>query len=409
MVTHQAVNNAVVEITQYMLNSVSQEGSWGTIDYTDWGPIISALNVEHLLHCGLSIEDTWTVQNDTNLYQCSIEKCLEYLSGQIHSDGSFGADFWDTCKLATIIVEQNLYSYFDYNKIHAYILQFIASGGLHTQADDYSQSAEWSGPGTYAACAYYLFCANEKDLANSVLSDAIALQQSDGSFVGKKTRTGDNVIHPIWHTAQMLRVILKSKYSNDADLVQKTTHWIESIQGDDGEYDDFGQFVTYYTAYAALAYLALPQRPQPHTDRSIGYLLRKTRNGKVDDFGGTIMTAQALSAYLNPNDLINVYQTIQISSAKKLLTENQQLKEEVKTLSAKIEEYDTKYKNADIVLSKKDAWKWGLWFGLITLILGIIVPILINLVVGVFSNKLNGNSNPSDKTSYVQQADSADY
>ncbi|MCR5636229.1 MAG: hypothetical protein K6F76_03495 [Clostridiales bacterium] len=386
MVTHQAVNNAVVEITQYMLNSVSQEGSWGTVDYTDWGPIISALNVEHLLRCGLSIEDTWTVQNDTYLYQCSIKKCLEYLSKQIHDDGSFGADFWDTCKLATIIVEQNLYSYFDYARIHSYILQFVHDGGLQIQANDYSQSAEWSGPGTYAACAYYLFCADEKDLANSVLSDVISLQQSDGSFVGKKTRTGDNVIHPIWHTAQMLRTILKSKFCYDADLVQKTTHWIKSIQGDNGEYDDFGQFVTYYTAYAALAYLSLPKRPQPNTDRSIGYLLRKTRNGKVDDFGGTIMTAQALSAYLNPNDLINVYQTIQISNAKKLLAENLQLKEEVRSLSEKIKEYDSKYADSDIILSKKDVWKLSLWFGFITLVLGIIAPALINIIVDLASN-----------------------
>ncbi len=252
MATYQTVYNTVVEITEYILDSVSIEGSWGTIDYTDWGPIITALNVEHLLLCGIAIDDEWIVINGANTFHCSINTCLKYLSSKIHDNGSFGADFWDTCKLATIIIEHNLYDYFDYDKIHSYIIQFVNNGGLQVQANDYSQSAEWSGPGTYAACVYYLLCAGQRTLANSILSEAIAMQQGDGSFVGKKTRTGDNVIHPIWHTSQMLKVILKSSYHNNAEMVQKIYHWIESVQGSDGEYDDFGQFVTYITLHMPL-------------------------------------------------------------------------------------------------------------------------------------------------------------
>lgn len=397
------VYNSVIGITKYMLNSVSQDGSWGTTDYTNWGPIITALNIEHLLICGVPVDEEWVVVNGTNTYNCSIKKCIEYLSSAIHENGSFGADFWDTCKLATIIIEQNLYEYFDYDKIHSYIIQFINNGGLEVKANDYSESVEWSGPGTYAACIYYLFCAGERDLANTMLSEAIILQQSDGSFVGKKTRTGDNVIHPIWHTAQMLKVILKSSYNNDAEMVQKITHWIESVQGLEGEYDDFGQFVTYYTAYAALAFLELPQRPQPYTDRSIDYLLRKCKNGKVDDFGGTIMSAQAFDAYIGANDLITVFQTIQVSRSKELLLENKQLKNDIKILSKRIDEYDAKYKDADIILSKKEVWKWGIWFGLITLILGIIVPILINVFISSFSYDSDRNSD-SNISSYVQDS-----
>lgn len=381
MTTHQTVYNAIVKITDYILNSVSEEGAWGTSDYTDWGPIITALNVEHLLLCGMSIDDEWTVTNGSNTFQCSIKRCLMYLSNIIHEDGSFGVDFWDTCKLATIIINQNLQDHFEYNKIHSYIINFVENGGLNVQANDYSQSAEWSGPGTYAACAHYLISSNERKLANSVLSEAIALQQSDGSFVGKKNRTGDNVIHPIWHTSQMLRVILNSSYNNNSDMIKKITHWIESVQGPNGEYDDFGQFVTYYTAYAALAFLALPQWPQPYTDYAINYLLKKSQTGKVDDFGGTIMAAQAFDAYLSATELADVYQSIQILHSKELQQENKYLKEQNTILTSKINEYDLKYKEADIILSKKDAWKLGIWFGLITLILGILVPVLINVAI----------------------------
>lgn len=380
MATHQAVFNATLKITQYMMNSVAQDGSWATVDYTDWGPIITALNVEHLLNCGMTIDDEWKITKEQNLYHCSIKHCIDYLSKNIKDNGSFGADFWDTCKLATLIVQHNLQNYFEYEKIHNYIIDFINTGGLEIQADDYSQSAEWSGPGTYAACAYYLLCINERTLADKVISDALAMQQSDGSFVGKKNRTGDNVINPIWHTAQMLRVILKSRYSNNAELIQKITRWIETVQGNDGEYDDFGQFVTYYTSYAALAFLDLPQRPQPYTERTIDYLLSKMKDGKVDDFGGTIMAAQAFSAYLGPNDLSSIFKEIEISCAKELIEENKELKNQNEHLKQLLSDLSKKYSDADIVLSKKDAWKFGLWFGVITLILGIIVPILINTI-----------------------------
>lgn len=402
MATHRMVYDTVVKITNYILNSVSEEGTWGTSDYTDWGPIITALNVEHLLLCGMAVEDEWTVVNGSNTFHCSIKKCLKYLSNIIHEDGSFGVDFWDTCKLATIIIKQNLYDYFDYNKIHSYIINFVQNGGLQVQANDFSQSTEWSGPGTYAACAHYLLSSQERDLANSVLLEAIKLQQNDGSFVGKKTRTGDNVIHPIWHTSQMLRVILNSCYSNNSDMIQKITHWIESVQGPNGEYDDFGQFVTYYTAYAAIAFLSLPQWPQPYTDYTIDYLLRKSQNGKVDDFGGTIMAAQAFDTYLPDNDLATVYQTIQISRAKELLQENRYLKEKNTILTTQINEYDSKYKDADIVLSKKDAWKLGIWFGLITLILGLLVPVLINVSVDALKNKEEKST--ASTTSYMYES-----
>ncbi len=152
-----------------------------------------------------------------------------------------------------------------------------------------------------------------------------------------------------------------------------------------------------------MAFLESPQWSQPYTDRSIDYLIRKSQKGKVDDFGGTIMAAQVFDAYLNANDLIAVYQTIQISRSKELLLENKQLKKDVETLTIQIDEYDAKYKEADIILSKKDAWKLGIWFGLITLILGIIVPVLINLLVIKFID--DSSHNPISTTyNYVQES-----
>ena len=172
----------------------------------------------------------------------------------------------------------------------------------------------------------------------------------------------------------MLKAMLKCGYQNDEERINKITHWIESVQGTNGEYDDFGQYVTYYTSYAVLAFLELPHRPQHSTDLSVEYLLAKSKNGKVDDFGGTIMAAQAFAAYIGPNSLSTVYDTIQISRSKELVIENGELKKQIQLLNKKINEYDKKYKNADIVLSKKEAWKLGIWIGIITLILGIILP-----------------------------------
>ena len=392
MATYQSVYNATIETTRYILDSVSVDGSWGTVDFADWGPIITALNVDHLLLCGLAIEEEWTVINDSSTFQCSLKKCLDYLANNVNEDGSFGADFWDTCKLATIVVEHSLQGYFDYEKINAYILQYVRDGRLQIHTDEYSRSTEWSGPGTYAACVSYLLNVKEIDLANSVLSDALDLQQNDGSFVGKKARTGDNLIHPIWHTAQMLRVLLKSKYQNNADLIDKIVHWMESIQGAGGEFDNFGQYIIYYTAYGALAYLALPNTPQPYTERAIDFLLSKSQNGKYDDFGGTIMVAQVFEAYLRSNDLQNIYRDIQMKQAQKLLLEVKQLRAQIEQQSKQIseyaiqiQEYKDRYKDADIILSKKDVWKFSIVFGFVTLLLGIIVPVLINVIVAIMT------------------------
>lgn len=406
MADHKQILDAVIETTQYMLNSVSEEGAWGVSDYSDWGPIITALIVEHLLLCGVPIDKEWTVINNSNTYQCSLKKCMNYLAGKIHDDGSFGADFWDTCKFAALIKEKHLEEYFEYEKVHSYIIQFVKGGGLRVQGDDYSQSAEWSGPGTYAACAHYLLRAGERDLADKVLSDAIAMQQSDGSFVGKKTRTGDNLIHPIWHTSQMLKTMLEFG-SYDEGRVKRIEDWIISVQCPDGQYDHFGQFITYYTAYAVLAYLALPKSPAPHTDLAIEYILKKSQNGKYDDFGGTIMAAQAFDAYLSEKVLKNVYQTIQISQANVLLLENNQLKDQTKALEEQVRAYDEKYKDADIILSKKDAWKLSVIFGTVTLILGLIVPVLINAAVAMITKK-SEDSTSKERTSYVQQIDSSE-
>lgn len=391
MADYKKIKQAIIDITQYMLESVSPDGSWGTLDFTNWGPIITALNIEHLLRCGVPIDKEWSVSGGQGEYICSIRKSLQYLNQNVHENGSFGADFWDTCKLARIIKQYGLESFFDYEKIHSYIVEFVKTDGLLKQANDNSASGEWSGPGTYAACADYLLISdqpNDHSLAKAIIDEALKLQQANGSFTGKKKKTGDNVIHPVWHTAQMLMVLVKSSYQYDEGLINSIANWIIDVQGDSGEYGDFGQYVSYYTGYAILAFQALPCVPRINLEKALEFMLNRVQGGKVDDFGGTVMAVEAFDSYIKQNDLQDIYHIIQVEKNELLLADNLRLEHEILTLSEELQTFKDKYKDADIVLSKKEVWKLGIWISTVILILGIIFPIIVNIIIDSIQNKM---------------------
>ena len=379
MFRYQDILDAEIEITRCLLNTVSNDGSWGTADFSDWGPIITVLAVEHLLRCGYTIDDEW-VSDAIASERFSIRKSIHYITEKIHEDGSFGADFWDTCRFGCVIIEQKLQSFVEYHKVHNYIVDYVKSGKLQTLSNQVGSHSDWSGPGTYAVCAKFLFLAGDRDLGNEVLSEAIKMQQHNGCFTGKKTKTGDYKIHPIWHTAQMLMVLMKTPYANNGELIDRIVQWIELAQSDNGEYDDFGQIGIYYTAYAILAMQCIPSQPSAHLDAAVLFLLSQNRNGKYGDCGGTVMVADAFGHLLQPNDLSSISASIRMSDAKSIWEENKTLRSEIENLKKENDELENKLSSADIILSKKDAWKLGIWVAIIIFLLGIIAPIIINVV-----------------------------
>lgn len=392
MIPYQEVLNAEIEITKFLLQTVSSDGSWATADFSDWGPVITVLAVEHLLRCGVTLEDEWVLESDSSS-RFSLRKSIEYLNKNIHEDGSFGADFWDTCRFGCVIIEQNLKEFFPYQAIHDYIVDFAKSDKLQKLSSEIGPSSDWSGPGTFAMCANFLFLSDDRDLGNEVLTEALKMKQSNGCFTGKKNKTGDNKIHPIWHTAQMLMALMKSSFANNEELINCIISWIEQAEGENGEYDDFGQVSIYYTSYAVLAMQSIPSQPSSHLEAAIRFLLSQNRKGKYGDCGGSVMVADALRRQLQPNDLSSIFSFIRMSDAKMIWEKNIDLQRQIDEFKEKITEYERKYSGADIVLSKKDVWIIGIWITVVVLLLGIIAPIIIN-IVSTKSNELQKEERP---------------
>lgn len=378
-ISYQAILDANIRITTHLLSNTSLTNTWGNNDNNEWEPIITALMVEHLLDCGFSVEDEWLSKD---IY-CSVKDCIDYLDSNVHSDGSFGADFWDTCRLATIIIEHDLCNYFDYEKIKRYIIDYINDGKLTVNNKDMSHATDWSGPGTYAVCAQYLFNSGEKDLAKKVITEAIDLQHNDGSFTGKKSLTGDNVIHPVWHTAQMYQTMLKMGVGNN-DQLNSIISWIESVMEADGGYGILPGYSAYYTSYAAMAFQNSPVRRNYPREKTYQYLLEHELNSEIESDGGSVMALLAFDLFLGKDQISTIRERIELDNLKKLRLANNQLinqvnelKNTIKSLSQTVDSYEKKYKDADIILSKRD----GFWISIIITLIGIIFPVIVNLII----------------------------
>ena len=364
------VTDKLVSVTRYILDTMSEEGNWKSPEHEPWGPIITVLNVDHLLSCGMKIDDEWSVNCNGQIHKCTLNKCLEYLNSQINQDGNFGADFWDSCKMAAFVLKYKIQEKIPkFTCLQEYIKNKYNIGYLSSH--DYN----WAGPGAYAACADFFLYNGQSDIAKAIINSVITLQKRDGSFVGMEKSTGGYFVNPIWHTSQVIMTILNSHYDINEDIVNNAKQYMIDKQAPNGGYDDFSNYGIYYASYAILGFLAFNNRPE-NLKRALDNVINLISiEGKVGDAGGTTMVALALGKYLG-DDVHNIFEKIQIKRSKALLEENKILKQKNDELISQINVFNTRYGDADIVLTKKEVWKWGILLAIIIFI----IPILTDFV-----------------------------
>jgi len=378
VVNNIEVTDKLISITRYILDSVSDEGNWESPEHEPWSPIITVCNVDHLLSCGMKEDDEWPISRDGSMYDYSINKSLKYLNSQINPDGSFGADFWDTCRMAVLVLKRKLQQKItNFTNLEMYIENKYRADYLSNH--DY----DWAGPGVYAACADYYLRKGQNDVAKNIIDSVITLQKNDGSFVGHEKRTGGYVVNPIWHTSQVIMTVLGNDIVINEDIVNAAKQYLIDKQSPDtGGYEDFGNYGIYYTAYAILGFLSFSNPPE-NLKRALSCLMASVSNdGKAGDPGGTIMTALALGKYLG-SDLNSLFDSIQVKRNKSLLSENKALKQKIEELSTEVNTFKTRYKDADIVLTKKEVWKWGILISIFVSVIMFVIPVLTNLVKSI--------------------------
>lgn len=377
-------STCILKVIYYILDHVDDKGRWGGSDFEDWEPIITALTVELLLKAGFVPDTEWIVLESSKIKKHSLSDTCDQINIMINSSGYFGEDIWDTVRLGGIIEKYDLKE-----RIPNYVKlkQCVVS---HINAETFNEtSSTWSGPGSIAATIEYVKyfdSTRAQELFNTLMSK----QYADGSFHGPVNEVNDEMVHPIWHTTQVLMTALGYGLKEDDEKIHRMVNFICSTQDKStGCWRAFSRYDVYFSSYAIMALVMLKNANKTVKDtlnKAIEWLTTQiSLDGKIKDAGGTIMGALALcSVYEDQLHVKSSIADVKRMEINELLVSDysdkiEKLTSEVLVYKEKIAIYEKKYTNADIVLSKGDVFKIGMVLTILTIIVTILVTVLPNL------------------------------
>ena len=343
-----------------ILDNVNDDGSWGSSDYEDWKCVLTTLTVELLLSCNVDANATWFVNNK----KVELNRSFEYLDNQIQSDGKFGEDYWDACRLGVVINKYAMSDKFkNYSKLHNYIMQSIENKTYQNNNEG------WSGPGFYAMTINYLdslktIDPNISNLANTIYDELTKLQCSDGSFKGATNKSGQFYVSPVWHTSHVLLTFIRRGIAQSDEKIQKIVSWLKQEQEEDGSFSNY-KYTVMCTSYAIIA---LSDLPDCHYSIEKGIKFLHTKIDGHIDSAERIMTALALRRRENPQLYFNAT-VLDLKNLETLESRNTELNQkcennakEIENKDKTISKYETKYKDVGIVFTQTQAWILGLVF-----------------------------------------------
>jgi len=368
----------LLKTVNHILDTVGMRGAWGG-DFEDWEPIITALTVKLLFQAGFKPETSWSIVKDDKIQNMVLSTSILFLNGCIGDDGNFGEDIWDASRFASIVEEYQLHDRVGrYHMLKKYILEYSKNQNYRRE------KGTWAGPGSIAAIIDYLDLVHETALSGVIFDDLTKLQLEDGSFHGHMDEVGNEFVHTIWHTTQVLMTYLGRGVSERDSRVQSMIQFICATQEKNtGCWRAFSQFDVYFTSYALMALNRLSRKPQDAIATALGWLSTQVSNtGKIRDIGGTTMGGLALiSCYGSklefPVTLAEIRKLEMAEHVNTKLTRELAVKQEA--LSRKDEELQTfrnKYSGAEIVLTKKEVFKYTIVVG----ILGVILTLVPSLI-----------------------------
>lgn len=353
MPSHRFTRQALV--LGYILDTVEPSGCWGSADFEDWAPTISALTLELFLSCGVSPESQWSFQDVDKLSYHTLKDSIHYLDSQIRNDGSFGEDLWDAIRLGQIILRFDLEPNFSNSeKLWRYVDNQLAERTYR------NRDSTWDGPGVLAGLIDLCEQRNQTDLAVQLFEELQSLQSSSGEFRGSVGPDGNDLTSPVWHTAQVLITYLNRGISEKDIRVTKILDWLKRHQNPQGSWSGFSRYEVYFTSYAIIGLSKLSSPPADVLEKAVEWLQAQIApSGKVADAGGTLMVAMALCSYYGYSfgatmPIIEYHNTKKLSALCSELKET--LEQTTLSLSQKEKELTLlkeRYRNADIIFSNK--------------------------------------------------------
>jgi hypothetical protein len=234
-----------------------------------------------------------------------------------------------------------------------------------------------------AAAITYLDLLGKRAESDSLLQRLIAAQAADGSWKGVIGPDGHPVVSPVWHTAQVVLVLARSDRTVHRERIKNAIDWLRSTQDQSGSWPGVQQYLIYFTSYAILALLQAETRERQAVERAVHYLKsRMGTDGKCSDLGGTLMCAIALREVVGDqfeHELTLMHYLLARNSVFRAEAAEgalQKCKEEQSVLVERVQFYEEKYKDADLVITKKQ---------LLVIILVSLFITTLGTVAGVFA------------------------
>jgi len=343
-----------------LLETISEKGYW-TNPKEDWEPILACVAVDVLMDAGLRVSHSWVVQRASHC-RMGLEASLVWLNGQIQSDGRFGTDFWDACRLAMTIEKHGLHSYFpNYAELQKHIARAHSTGAIE------SGDSDWIGPGFLAAAADYFDRVGKHSEADDLVARLLKMQESTGGWRGALAADGTPKVPPVWHTSQVVLTLTRRGPTEHRGAISSAITCIKNAQDvATGKWPGTEQYVVYSTCYAILALNQVEAPDRAAINRGVNFLKSTMKpDGRFHDLGGTLMAAIALLAVAGPqfeSDLgIADHVLAKIGQAKIEAAERdaEVARKEAAVLKERNAALEKKYHNAEFGVTKKQLFVFG--------------------------------------------------
>ncbi len=353
--TREERNNsgALIKALGCLLENVGPGKHWCDFQ-EEWNPIITCITAELLLDCGLDPDTPWHVKREHYL-RYTLREVFTWLDHCVTADGAFGTDFWDAARLGNLVEKHKLQSSFpSYERLRCRLLKTIDTAAIGLDG------SVWNGPGFLAVATDYLDSLGKGSQGDALVQRLLSLQVKDGSWQGVLGPDGHPVVSPVWHTAQVVLVLSRRGRADYRAAVNRGIDWLRKTQENVGCWPGVQQYLIYFTAYAVLALLKAESPDRVAIGRAAAYLKsRMAADGKCSDLGGTLMCAVALKAVIGDSfehdvtliDCLLARTNIcRLEFAEAALSQTAADKDE---LARKLKMYEDKYRDADVVLTKR--------------------------------------------------------
>jgi hypothetical protein len=357
-------DDTFTRILCYILDRIDADDCWGSTDFENWAPVITALSAGLLLQCGFSLDTNWVAGATTPPTYANLLRVLSFLDSRIRDDGSFGEDIWDAARLSELIHKYDLGEHFErVSALDQYISRYIESRSYR------QLNKTWDGPGCIAALLRVCEIRGNEQEANQLFGELERLQLASGEFHGPIAEDGNDLSSPVWHTAQALIAYLDRGISQKDPRVTRIVEWLIRTQAPEGAWRFFHRYDVYFTAYGVMALSRLSNPPEA-LSKAISWLeSRVAPSGKVEDAGGTLMAALALGTvrgfrfegalkgadYHNARKLAVLCSSVQ-ADFRRVTDELEKRGTEVFNLKNQLQIWDKKFGTADFGISKKAAF-----------------------------------------------------